>query len=159
MVFRWEILRVGFQNVGVSSGWGVEVECWKESGTLEICWRAFVCKCGRPSLGSTTAPKKQQNALSWRRHFPRPEWRDLALIRRLSVTVLATLKLWFSTRWSHLTLAMVMAWLMYISLGTPTHSSVGSSLGTSLVTCLQVLWGSRVHCSLGASCTTVWTLS
>ena len=112
---------------------------WNESGTLEICWRAFVCKCGRPSLGSTTAPKKQQNALSWRRHFPRPEWRDLALSRRLSVTVLATLKLWFSTRWSHLTLAMLMAWLMYISSGTPTHSSVGSSLGSILVSCLQVL--------------------
>merc|ERR1719249_364757 len=29
----------------------------------------------------------------------------------------------------------------------------------SLVTCLQVLWGSRLHCSLGASWTTVWTLS
>merc|ERR1719347_648117 len=49
--------------------------------------------------------------------------------------------------------------LVQTSLGTSTHSSVGASLGTSFVTCLQVLWGSRVHCSLGASCTTVWVFS
>merc|ERR1719340_105439 len=40
--------------------------------------------------------------------------------------------------------------LVQTSLGTSTHSSVGSNLGTSLVTCLQVLWGSRVHSSLGS---------
>merc|ERR1712113_815742 len=45
--------------------------------------------------------------------------------------------------------------LVQTSLGTSTHSSVGSSL----VTCLQVLCGSRVHCSTGASWTMVCTLS
>ena len=49
--------------------------------------------------------------------------------------------------------------LVQTSFGTSTHSSDGSSLGTSFVTCSQVLWGSRVHSSLGASCTTVWVLS
>merc|ERR1712002_1032313 len=45
--------------------------------------------------------------------------------------------------------------LVQTSFGTSTHSSLGSSLGTSLVTCLQVRWGSKEHCSFGASCTTV----
>merc|ERR1719348_2838573 len=49
--------------------------------------------------------------------------------------------------------------LVQTSLGTSTHSSVGVNLGTSLVTCLQVRCGSREHCSLGASWTTVWVLS
>jgi len=40
-----------------------------------------------------------------------------------------------------------------VSLGTTEHSSLGVSLGTSLVVNLQVFWGLRSHNSSGTSIT------
>ena len=45
------------------------------------------------------------------------------------------------------------------SLGTSTHSWTGASLGTSFVTCEQLLTGSMAHSSTGLSTTIVLILS